>query len=296
MCNPDSTLTLSVIVVAYNMGREIPRTLQSLTRNYQLGCTGIEHEVHIMDNGSTGPLQASVIENMGPEFHYHHIDNAPASPAHALNHGVEQSRGELICIMVDGAHILTPGVFNLALRAHCAFDNPVVLTRHFFLGPGSQNETIFNGYTQSEEDRLLGSINWPEDGYALFSIGTPHPSLEPRTSWFSKMTESNCLFMKRSSWEAMGGADERFDLPGGGFLNADLYHQSARLEGATTVQLIGEGSFHQLHGGATTNIRAADRDAKVHLYHEQYKRIRGMSPSLPEKSIYYLGHTQYGDL
>jgi hypothetical protein len=45
------------------------------------------------------------------------------------------------------------------------------------------------------------------------------------------MFETNCLFMKRSLFEALGGADERFDYPGGGFLNLDIFKRAMESPG-----------------------------------------------------------------
>lgn len=283
-------MKLSVIVVAYNMVREIPRTLQSLSRQYQLECDELDFEVVVLDNGSTQRPDAAAVEAAGPEFRYHYLADAPPSPAFALNYGAEHTTGDILCLMIDGAHLLTPGVFKLALAAFRAFSDPVVLTRYFYLGPGCQNDTILQGYDQREEDRLLASIDWPNDGYRLFEIGTPLQGRMPKITWFNKMIESNCMFIARKTYNAMGGAEERFDTPGGGFLNIDLYREAAELEGTTPVQLIGEGSFHQFHGGTTTNVTADERDAKVAQYHEQYRRIRGRDSSVTDKDIFYLGH------
>jgi hypothetical protein len=37
------------------------------------------------------------------------------------------------------------------------------------------------------------------------------------------ITESNALFLKRGLWETLGGFDERFDGPGGGPCNPDVF-------------------------------------------------------------------------
>ncbi len=44
---------LSVIVVFYNMAREAPRTLRSLSRSYQQGIDDLSYEVIVVDNGSS---------------------------------------------------------------------------------------------------------------------------------------------------------------------------------------------------------------------------------------------------
>jgi hypothetical protein len=49
-------MKLSVIFVAYDMAPEIPRTLQSLARNYQHGAQDLMYDVLLVDNGSPVPL------------------------------------------------------------------------------------------------------------------------------------------------------------------------------------------------------------------------------------------------
>lgn len=283
-------MKLSVIVVAYNMQREVPRTLQSLAASYQLDSTDLDYEVLVLDNNSSERLDVRMVKSYGDNFHYHFLQDAPPSPAYALNYGAKHSSGEILCFMIDGAHLLTPGTFRMALGAFRAFRNPLVLTRYFYMGPGSQNEAILEGYNQAEEDRLLASIDWPQDGYRLFEVGVPLQGRHPKITWFNKMVESNCLFMARSLFTEIGGADERFNIPGGGFLNVDLLYEAAAIDGVTPVQLVGEGSFHQMHGGTTTNVTPEERNARVETYIEQYRQIRGHDFAATDKDIYYLGH------
>jgi glycosyltransferase involved in cell wall biosynthesis len=272
------------------MRREIPRALQSLSASYQHECADLDYEVLVIDNNSSEPLDPKMVESFGANFRCHYLKDSPPSPAFAMNYGARNSTGEIVCFMIDGAHMLTPGTFKLALGAFRAFANPVVLTRYFYMGPGPQNETMLEGYDQAEEDRLLASIDWPNDGYRLFEVGVPLQGRHPKITWFNKMVESNCLFMRRELFERMGGAEERFDIAGGGFLNADMLYEAASIDGVTPVQLVGEGSFHQVHGGTTTNVTPQERDARVQVYLEQYRRIRGRDFAAIEKDIYFLGH------
>ena len=283
-------MKLSVIVIAYDMQREIPRTLQSLTRDYQQGVSDLDYEVLVMDNGSPQPMDSTTIAAFGDAFHYHYLQSPPPSPAHAMNRGAELARGDILCFMIDGAHLLTPGVFQHALASFRAFGEAVVLTRYFFLGPGHQNDTITQGYGQQEEDRLLKKINWPHDGYRLFEIGAPLRGEADKITWFNKMAESNCLFLSKSLYRHIGGVDERFDIPGGGFVNLDLYKRAADYPASQPVLLIGEGSFHQVHGGTTTNVTPEERDARVAHYKAQYREIHGCDLEASTKHVHYLGH------
>ena len=66
------------------------------------------------------------------------------------------------------------------------------------------------------------------------------------------MIESNCIFVKKETYHRLGGYDEQFDLPGGGFANIDFFKRAAELAETQLVCLLGKDSFHQIHGGTTT--------------------------------------------
>jgi glycosyltransferase involved in cell wall biosynthesis len=279
--------SLSVIVVAHNMTREARRTLHSLSREYQRGIDGLDYEVIVVDNGSTEPLGEGFVRQFGENFSYLYLENAPKSPARAINTGAARARGDVLCIMIDGAHVLTPGILRYAMKAFAIYANPVVASRYWFTGPGQQGETVQTGYDAQAEDRLFERIGWPDDGYRMFEIGV---FITPLADWMSYFFESNCLFMRRAVFEAIGRANEDFDFPGGGFLNMDLMRQAAEQEGVALVTLLGEATFHQVHGGITTNVAPAERQEKVAMYREQYRRIRGREYQVPARPIEYLGH------
>ncbi len=282
-------MRLSIIVIAYAMQREIPRTLQALARGYQTIGQSLDYEVILVDNGSPQPLTTDDVSADVP-LRLLRIDEAHASPATALNQAAALAQGDVLCLMIDGAHLLTPGVFEWALRAFAAFHCPVVAARYFYMGPGEQPETILQGYDQAAEDALLQRIDWPEQGYRLFEVGTPLAGGAANITWFNRMFESNCLFMSREHYFAVGGSDERFDLPGGGFLNLDLYKRALDAESAVSVQLVGEGSFHQVHGGTTTNSERLERDLRLASYLQQYETLRGHKRLLSDKPLHFLGH------
>lgn len=283
-------MEISVIVVSYDMSREIPRTLRSLSRSYQLGAADLEYEVLLIDNGSPEPLNESAWAGIDVPVRLIHSENASSSPARAINSAFEEAEGDIICLMIDGAHILTPGVFRMALASYKAFENAVVAIRYFYLGAEAQSVSIMRGYDKLAEDKLLEKIQWPEDGYRLYEIGTPLPSGGSLPTWFNRMFESNCLFMRRNVFQALGGADERFDFPGGGFVNLDIFKRAVESPGTTPVQIIGEGSFHQLHGGVTTNVSGDERKVRLDKYREQYALIRGHDSLIADVPFVYMGH------
>ena len=52
-----TTPRLSVVVVAFDMARELPRTVRSLLPPYQTGVAPGEVEIIVADNGSTDPVR-----------------------------------------------------------------------------------------------------------------------------------------------------------------------------------------------------------------------------------------------
>jgi len=99
--------------------------------------------------------------------------------------------------------------------------------------------------------------------------------------WFGPITESNALFLRKVDWNALGGYEERFDLPGGGLVNLDTFIRATELPGAQLVVLLGEATFHQLHGGVATNSKPEDMDRDFQMWARQYESIRGYPWTAP---------------
>ena len=81
-----------------------------------------------------------------------------------------------------------------------------------------------DGYDQAYEDRLFEQIDWPTDGYRLFEIG----HFIGDRDWFDGVWESNCMFVPRKLLEQVGGFDESFSMPGGGYANLELLRAARR--------------------------------------------------------------------
>ena len=278
---------LSVIIVVYDMAREAARTLHSLSAEYQRNAAAEDYEVIVVDNGSPVPFAEENVQKHGGSFRYLYLDDPPPSPAFAVNLGVRQSSGENVGIMVDGARIVTPGLIENALTALSAFRRPVVSTIAFHLGPDVQNRSIAEGYDRKTEDRLLDSIGWPGDGYRLFEVAALAGSSSE--GWFGPLAESNCVCMPRSLFEELGGFDERFAQPGGGFVNLDFYARACALPDSQLVMLLGEATFHQLHGGTITNLGADDQHRRLVELEDQYEEIVGRRFVKPARKPVFLG-------
>ncbi|MGI9603068.1 MAG: CmcI family methyltransferase [Acidimicrobiales bacterium] len=284
-------LDLSVVVCFYNMRREAHRTLQSLSRSYQVDSHGLDYEVIVVDNGSSPDqrLGEEFVQQFGPEFIYVDLgaeERAHPSPAVALNHGIERARGDMVAIMIDGAHVLSPGVFKHTQKAVAAYELPVVITQHWYVGPGEQSEVIYDGYDQAYEDRLFRSIDWPHKGYRLFEIS--HPIA--RRDWFDGLGESNCIVVPRAVLEQVGGYDERFSEPGGEYSNLEFYERVSTDPRVEVVKLLGEASFHQVHGGTTTNQPDPSvRSERLAHYKQRYEDILGRPFRGAGREVQYLG-------
>jgi len=274
---------LSIIVVTFEMRREAPRTLRSLSPGYQRGVDPAAYEVIVVDNGSAEPLSAAEVEGSGPNVRYRMLPPGNPSPAAAVNAGLAMARGRFVGVLLDGARMLTPGVVGLALRALRLHDRAVVATLAWHLGPDHQSRSAAQGYDRVVEDGLLDSIGWPADGYRLFEIAALAGS--NAGGWFLPLAESCCLFLPRALADELGGWDEAFDLPGGGLVNLDAFVRACDLPGTELVVLLGEGSFHQIHGGVTT----AAGTALPAAFHEQYLRLRDRPFTPPAKPALYLG-------
>ena len=148
-----------------------------------------------------------------------------------------------------------------------------------------------DGYDQAYEDRLFETIKWPTNGYRLFEIG----HFVGDRDWIDGVWESNCMFVPRAQLEQVGGFEERFAMAGGGYANLELYERLGSAPDVTVCTILGEGSFHQTHGGTTTNqTDAAERRARVFGYGKHYRELRGRPFKGPGKPIHFVGRLTTG--
>ncbi len=264
---------LSVVVVVYNVLREAARTLYLLSAAYQRHIEPDDYEVIVVDNGSNPPFDRKIIESLSGNFRLIRIDPAPCSPAHAVNRGLAEAQGDILGVMIDGARIVTPGLLHFARHGARLYDKAVVATLGWYVGHDFKNWAMKYGYDHAREDALLNSIDWPSDGYRLFEIGTMDESSVD--GWFHPISESNALFLRRELWDSLGGVEERFDAPGGGLINLDTFHRLLEDADAELVILLGEATFHQVHGGASTNAMPDRQIDNWARWSSQYEKIRG---------------------
>ena len=185
--------------------------------------------------------------------------------------------------MVDGARMVSPGLLQHARLAAGLHPRPVIAALGFHLGPDVQRRAIRGGYDQDAEDALLESVDWTKDGYRLFDISVFAGS--SKEGWFAPFTESNALFMPSELWSELGGYDERFESLGGGFVNVDTFARACALPDAQLIALLGEGTFHQIHGGVATNSPTLRRQE----FAEEYRTLTGRELEPPPVAPLYVG-------
>ncbi|HEV2363481.1 MAG TPA: glycosyltransferase [Caulobacteraceae bacterium] len=275
---------LSLVIISYNMERELPRTLLSLSPAMQRGLDGAEYEVIVVDNGSARAPDQRTIAAIIPNLKVISQPRPTASPVPAIHTGLRRARGDLVGVFVDGARMASPGLLAAALAASRLHPRPVIGALGFHLGPAPQFESVPAGYDQAQEDALLASAGWEADGYRLFGIAALGASASG--GWFVLPNESNSLFLRREHWRAEGGVfDRRFVTPGGGFANIDAWKRLAEDPRNQPIILLGEATFHQVHGG----IAASAPPETWRRFADEYAAIRGEPFSSPRREPLFLG-------
>lgn len=274
---------VSIVVVCYNMKRELPRTLYSMSPAFQRGVNKEDYEVILIDNGSKKPPTADDFAYLDMNLSVYSMQSPTHSPVPAINFGINQSIGQFVGVCIDGARLLSPGLVAQARDALYIYPRGVVGARGRYLGVKFQRDAMNDGYNAEQEDALLSQSGWKEDGYRLFDISVFDESCGP--TWLTPMAESNALFMSRALWKELAGFDNRFTSRGGGLVNLDTWSRAVQLPDITAVSLMGEATFHQIHGGVATN---GTHDA-IREFFNEYEDIRGVEFEIPNISYSLFG-------
>lgn len=279
---------VSFIVILYDMPLQAEKTLYSLMPEYQQGVDASDYEVIVVENESANTLSRDFVAQLPANFSYHLRAEREPTPVHAINHGAGISRGRYLCVMIDGARMVTPGVVRNIIRGHRLQENAVITVPGYHIGEQLQQEAVDQGYGMEQDQALIASCGWPANGYGLFDIACFSGSCA--AGFFRPNSESNCISIPRAIWASLGGLDTRFNLRGGGLVNLDLYKRACEYPGVEHVVLLGEGTFHQFHGGVTTGGEARDvRALLIEEMKDQYQQIRGEPYQSPETRPVYLG-------
>lgn len=271
-----TTPRLSIVIVAFDMARELPRTVRSLLPPCQTGLAPGEVEIIVADNGSTDPVRREWFDADAPVTVIR-VEDGGASPCVAINRAARMARADALAVAVDGARMASPGLVAASLEALRVRPDAFVATLGFHLGPKVQQVSVAEGYTRAVEDELLAGIGWPADGYRLFEICALGESYADGV--LRSPPETTFFVMDRARFLARGGFNENFRALGGGFANYEVFERMT--DGAPLVMLVGEGTFHQLHYGATTQeggIRRklpGEEEALADAYHRDFEAAAG---------------------
>ena len=255
---------LSIIVIVYNMPRQAMNTLLSLALPYQKNVSADEYEVIVVENCSDNNLDACSVAALGPQFRYFLRDEKGVSPVPAVNFAFSQCRGNQIGLIIDGARMVTPRVLEYAMLGakisdasidHGSRLSPWVKgTRNFIY-----KRVIANNWKSKNWQKWNGRIMVIDSSNGL--AGAPVTS----AVIYNRCRNAAHLFCSADNFRSIGGADERFDQPGGGSINLYLYRKLGMLPEIQLFVLPGEGSFHQFHGGVTTQEFPEDDARKAVL-------------------------------
>jgi glycosyltransferase involved in cell wall biosynthesis len=259
----DTDIELSIIVIVYRMRRQAYNTLYSLSTAYQRNTTA-NYEVVVVENSSDENLAPEEIESLPGNFRYFLREEAGVSPVPAVNFALQQCRGTMIGLLIDGARMLSPRVLEHVMTMRRAFAHPLIVVPGYHLGAERHDAA---GPTRAiAEQEELERLGWRSDGYRLFTQACFSPG--NARGYFHPLMECNALFCNRQSFIDLHGADPRFDLAGGGSINLHIYRSLGMQPGNQLVVLPGEGNFHQYHGGVTTRA-VDDRSATLAAFKNQ---------------------------
>jgi len=266
---------LSIIVIVYNMPRQAMNTLRSFSVPYQKNVSIDDYEVIVVENKSKNILDKQDVLAFGRNFHYFLRDEPGVSPVPAVNFAFEQAHGECIGLSIDGARMVTPRVIEYALLAFELSKHALVMVPGYHLGEQDHKFHLESGHSEEKEIAKLKELHWHENGYRLFQFAAWSSSNQ--RGYFQPMQECSCVFASTNHFEKIGRADSRFNLPGGGSINLHIYRSLGMLPDSKLFVLPGEGSFHQFHGGVTTQ-QHRDNEARQQMlnqFDEQLNDIWG---------------------
>jgi hypothetical protein len=232
---------LSVVIALWQSAGQAENVLFSLSSQFQKNVRAEDYEVIVVEARSSDMLGEARALAQAENVRYFSLEAADFWRAEALNFGVEQCRAAFVGLLLDGAHVLTPRVIELALAARAFGSRPLVVVPAYCLGRKAKAAT---DDTASSRTGLEG-IDWRSNSHELFAksrFGPANPN-----GFLGPLLGASCSFFPAASYREAGGADARVDRPGGGALSLGLYTKLSSLPGTQLIVLAGEGAFRQHH-------------------------------------------------
>ena len=189
--------------------------------------------------------------------------------------------------MIDGAHVLTPGVLHFGMLGLSTYAPAVVSDAAVVRRP----RRAARGRGQGLRRGLRGPALRADRMAGRRLPAVRHRALHRRPRLVRRAVGEQ-LHLRAALAARPGRRDgPRASIaPGGGFANLDFFERMTTSPRINLVTILGEGSFHQVHGGTTTNApESAERKELLGSYGEQYAEIRGNVFKSPAKIVHYVG-------
>lgn len=239
-----------VIVASYNMEEFLTNTLFSLSRYYQ---NLNNYEVLVFSNGGK-KINKNFFYKFGKNFKYKHIVDAEPHPFYEINNFIKNTNYENIVIVCDGGRICSYNILEDYNKLLNEDKNNVCICPGYHLGFDLQRKSVKFGYDREFEEKILFNSRWWLEKSSIFDISVFGGSTNKNL--YSVMPlETNCLGINKDLFLEIGGFTKGFKIPGGGQINLDLFQKICKNESISINYFINHGTFHQLHGGASTNSK-----------------------------------------
>lgn len=162
-------------------------------------------EIVIVDNGSVDPSTLALFESFAREPHRYCIvrDEGPFNFSRLVNLGVQNARGEIVCILNDDTEFLEAGAFERARAWLSVADVGIVGARLLYPDGTLQHFGVHVGVGAHgiAEHAYLGL---PDEHHVNFSKSR-------LLQQFSAVTGA-CLFARKADYTAIDGLDESFPI------------------------------------------------------------------------------------
>ena len=220
-----NALDLSVVVVFYNMRREAARTLHSLSRAYQQGIERAavrgDRRRERLGRRRSGSARSSS-RSFGPEFRYLDLgDAATPSPTDALNRGIRHRARAGVRAHDRRRPRRHPG------RPEVRHGRPADLRS------GGRRHPAVVRRARAAAGRRRPGLRPDHGGRAVRGDRVAHrrvPALRDqplhrRARLVRRRAREQLPVRPRSLLEQVGGFDDSFSVPGGGYANLDLWER-----------------------------------------------------------------------
>ena len=92
-----------------------------------------------MENSSVANLRESFVQSLPSNFRYLLREESAATPVYAVNEAFTLCRAPLVCLMIDGARMVSPGIIQNALMAYAITPGAIVAVPGYHLGNDEQH-------------------------------------------------------------------------------------------------------------------------------------------------------------